>query len=143
MAWWIWVLAAFVLLGLEFVSTTLHVAFFAVGALVVALLQGMGLELPLWGQLAVFTSVSLVAFFFIRPIVMRRLKLNQPRVVDSIAGEQAVAMDDIGVAGLGKAELRGASWNARNVGATPVTRGERCVVERVEGLVLHIRAATP
>jgi membrane protein implicated in regulation of membrane protease activity len=141
MAWWIWVLAAFVLLALEFATTTLHVAFFAVGALAVAALQGLGVELPLWGQLAVFTVVSLTAFFLIRPMIMRKLKLTEAKVVDSIVGEYAIAMDVIAPGGIGKADLRGASWNARNIGAAPISAGERCAVQRIEGLVLQIQGS--
>ena len=142
MTWWFWVLIALLLLSIEFFSTTMHVGFFAVGALFVALLQAFPLGLPLWAQLAIFTAVSLIALFFIRPVLMRKLRLNETKVVDSLVGEQATAMDDIGISGLGKAEMRGSTWSARNIGPAPVARGERCVVERVEGLVLHIRAAS-
>ena len=141
MSWWIWVLIGFGLLALELTSATLHIGFFAVGAFVVAILLAVGLDLPLWAQLMVFTGVSVFAFFFIRPIVVRRLKLDQKKVVDSLVGEQAMAMDEIAVQGLGKAEMRGTTWSARNVGETVLSRGQRCVVAHVEGLVLHVRAS--
>ena len=60
--------------------------------------------------------------------------------VDTLIGERALAIDDMPVAGFGKAEMRGSTWSARNVGETPLVRGQRCVVERVEGLLLHVRA---
>lgn len=140
MSWWSWVLAGFLLLAIEFASTTLHVGFFAVGAFLVALLVRFGWEAPLYQELIVFTASSLVAFFFLRPVVMRKLRLNESKTVDSIAGEEAVAIEDIPVQGRGKAELRGTAWSAQNVGSTPLVRGQRCIVERVEGLLLHIRA---
>ena len=40
---------------------------------------------------------------------------------------------------LGKAELRGTSWSARNRGAAALARGQRCVVEKVDGLMLWVR----
>jgi membrane protein implicated in regulation of membrane protease activity len=49
-------------------------------------------------------------------------------------------MDDLPPAGLGKAEMRGSTWNARNIGETLLSRGQRATVERVEGLVIFIRA---
>ena len=140
MAWWIWILIAFALLALEFTTATLHVGFFAVGALVVGALVGFGVEMPLWGEILVFTLVSLIAFFFVRPIVMRRLRLDEKKVVDSLVGEQATAMDDIAVGGVGRAEMRGSTWNARNVGETALLRGQRCTVTEIEGLVLLLRA---
>ena len=140
MTWWIWVLIGIALLGIEFASTTLHVGFFGGGALVVALLVGAGWDGPLWQQLLLFTGTSLVALFFLRPIAMRKFRLNEPRVVDSLIGEEARALDDIGVKSRGTAELRGSTWSAENVGPTPLKKGQRCTVARVDGLLLHIRA---
>ncbi|HJQ36528.1 MAG TPA: NfeD family protein [Thermoanaerobaculia bacterium] len=141
MSWWIWVLAGLALLAAEFVSTTMHIGFFAIGALFVALLVGVGVELPLWGQVAIFTIVSVLAFVFVRPILVRKLKLDFKPQVDTMVGEQARAMDDIDVAGLGKAEFRGSTWSARNVGETALARGQRCVVAGLEGLVIHVKAS--
>jgi len=140
MSWWSWVLAGFFLLLIEMASTTLHVGFFGAGAFFVALLVGLGWDGPLWQQLIVFTAFSLISLFFIRPPLMRRLKLNETKVVDTLIGEQALPADEIAVGAIGKAELRGSMWNAQNVGSTPLTRGQRATVERVEGLLLHIKA---
>ncbi|HEY3054582.1 MAG TPA: NfeD family protein [Thermoanaerobaculia bacterium] len=140
MFWWHWVLIGFALLAIELVSTTLHVGFFGGGALFVGLLVGLGWNGPLWAELLVFTGFSLVALLFIRPPLMRRLKLNESKVVDTLIGEQAVAMDDIAVQSIGKAEMRGSTWNAQNVGVSPLKKGERCTVESVEGLVIRVRA---
>lgn len=141
MAWWIWVLIGVVLLTLEFASTTLHLGVFAVGAFVVAILKAVGVDMPLWGQLVTFTVATLLTFLFIRPIVVRKLRLHETKTVDSLIGEQAVALDEIGPAALGKAEMRGTTWSARNVGETVLLRGQRCVVAAVEGLVIHVRAS--
>jgi membrane protein implicated in regulation of membrane protease activity len=141
MSWWIWVLAGLALLALEFASSTMHIGFFAVGALVVALLVGLGVDLPLWGQLAIFTITSVAAFAFLRPILVRKLKLDFKPQVDMMIGEQAMALDEIAVAGLGKAEFRGSTWSARNVGEVVLTRGQRCVVAGLEGLVIHVKAS--
>ena len=141
MPWWIWVVLGFVLLATEFATTTLHIAFFAVGAFVVAILVGVGLDLPLWAQLVIFTGVSLFAFFYLRPIAVRKLKLDQKKVVDPIVGEQATAMEEIAPQAIGRAEMRGTTWSARNVGETVLNRGQRCVVAAVDGLTIHIRAS--
>ena len=141
MVWWVWVVLGFILLATEFASGSMHVAFFAAGAFVVGILVGLGLDIPLWGQLLIFTGVSLIAFFFLRPIAVRKLKLDQKKVVDTLVGEQATAMEEIAPQGVGRAELRGTTWSARNVGETVLNRGQRCVVVDVEGLTIHIRAA--
>jgi inner membrane protein len=141
MSWWIWVLIGFVVLALEMTAATMHIGFFAVGAFVVALLVGLGVDMPLWVQVLTFTGVSVFSFLFVRPVLVKKLKLDQKRVVDTLVGEQATAMDDIGAGGNGKAEMRGTTWSARNVGDTGLVRGQRCVVAGVEGLVIHVRAS--
>ena len=141
MTWWIWVLAGLLLLALEFATGVIGIGFFAIGAFVVAVLVGFGPDLPLWGQLLIFTGVSVVSLLLIRPWMVRKLKLNEPKQeIDTLVGEQAFAIEEIGVKAIGKAELRGTTWSARNVGETSLTRGQRCVVAGVEGLIIHIRA---
>ncbi len=141
MTWWIWVLAGLALLAVEFASTTMHIGLFAVGAFVVAILVGLGVDLPLWAQLTIFVGVSIFTLLFVRPIIVRKLRLDHTPKVDTMIGEQALAMDDIGVQQIGKAEMRGTTWSARNVGETALTRGQRCVVTSIEGLVLGIKAS--
>ena len=141
MSWWIWVVIGFVLLCVEFTATTMHVGLFAVGAFVVGLAVALGADIPLWGQILIFVLTTLGAFFFLRPVLMRKLKLNEKKVVDSLVGEQAITLEDIAAGGNGRAEMRGTTWSARNVGETALIRGQRCVVAAVEGLVLHLRAS--
>jgi membrane protein implicated in regulation of membrane protease activity len=141
MLWWIWVLIGFAILALELTAATLHVGFFAVGAFFVAIMVALGVEMPLWAELVIFTAVSLIAFFFLRPVLVRKLKLDQKKVVDSLVGEQALALEDIDVGGNGRAEMRGTTWSARNIGETALIRGQRCTVAAVDGLVIHLRAS--
>ena len=143
MPWWVWVLAAFLLLTIEFFSTTAHIGFFAVGAMLVAILVGAGAGGPLWFQLLFFAISSVVLLVFVRPVLVRKLGLNKTAVVDPpMDGGEAFVLEEMAIAGDGRAEMRGSTWSARNVGATPLARGQRCVVEKVVGLTLHVRAAS-
>jgi membrane protein implicated in regulation of membrane protease activity len=58
--------------------------------------------------------------------------------VDSLVGEIAVASTAMTAGGVGQAQLRGSSWNARNASQTAVAAGARCRVTRVEGLVIWL-----
>src|SRR5438132_919593 len=118
MAWWIWVLIGFSLLALEFVASTMHSAFFAAGAFFVALLVTLNAAGPLWAQILTFTLFSLATLFLIRPYVVRKLRLSETKIVDTMIGEHATALDELPVAGFGKAEMRGSTWNAQNIGET-------------------------
>lgn len=141
MVWWIWVLIGLLLLSIEFASSTMHLGLFAVGAFVVAILVAVGIEMPLWVQLVLFTSISIISLLFIRPVLVKKLRLSEKKQIDTLVGEQAMAMEDIAPATVGKAELRGTTWTARNVGEVVLARGQRCVVAHVEGLTIHVRAS--
>ena len=78
---------------------------------------------------------------FVRPVIVRKLGFNVTKVVDSLIGERAIVLSDLPVSAEGKAEMRGSTWTARNVGETPLTKGQRCVVEQVVGLTIHVRAS--
>ena len=60
-----------------------------------------------------------------------------PRVV----GEIATPSTDLHPGDFGQAELRGSSWKVRNIGGVSIRAGQRCIVEQVDGLTIHIRAA--
>jgi hypothetical protein len=77
---------------------------------------------------------------FRRPLLRMVEPVSRPHDVDSLVGETAVPLEDIPAGAIGKAEMRGTSWTARNVGAGALARGQRCKVERVEGLMLCVRS---
>ncbi len=141
MAWWVWVLAAFLLLTIEFFATTAHIGFFAIGAFLVAIIVGAGVPMPLWGQLLTFSISSVILLVFVRPLVVRKLGLSVTKNVDALVGEQAVVLSDLAPSDEGKAEMRGSTWTARNIGETPLIKGQRCLVEKIVGLTIYVRAS--
>ena len=62
--------------------------------------------------------------------------LSDPAAVDRLIGEIAIPIDDIAAGAVGKAELRGAGWNARNGHHGPLHKGQRCRVQNVDELML-------
>lgn len=142
MPWWLWILAGFLLFGIEALSTGLHIAFFGFGAIVVGVLVGFGLGGPLWVQLLLFSLISVSSLALLRKPLLRAFKLDRgPDEVDTLVGEEATATEPFAANGRGKAELRGTTWTAQNASDQPLEPGARCVVERVEGLTLFIRPA--
>jgi inner membrane protein len=141
MPWWAWILFGLILVGVEAATTTLHVGFFGAGAVVVGILVGAGVLDPPWAQWLAFTIVSVSMLGLLRRPLLRRFKLDvDSDHIDAITGETAIALEEIAPNGMGRAELRGSTWSARNSGERKIDRGDRCVVERVEGLTLHIRS---
>ena len=143
MAWWVWVLAGLVLLGLELATPGgFFIAFFGVGALIVGALVGAGLVEAGWLQWLLFSVLSVISVLLFRKPLLEWMKRREtPRpAVDSLVGEEAVLTEDLPAGGVGKAELRGTSWSVRSRAGSSLQRGRRCRVEQVDGLTLWVRA---
>jgi membrane protein implicated in regulation of membrane protease activity len=141
MTWWMWAVLGFFLLVCELLTPGgFYVMFLGVSGLGVALVTLLAPAIPLWGQWLLFSILGVVCLVFFRRPLLERFKQKWPATqVDNLVGETATALEDIAVNAFGKAELRGAAWNAQNTGATPVARSQRCQVERIDGLTLYIR----
>lgn len=139
--WWGWLLGGlFFLLAEMMTPGGFYLIFFGIGALVVGTLAGLHLTGPDWMEWLLFSLLSIGALLlFRRPLLRRFQPAHTGKEIDSMIGEVAVALDGIAVDGVGKAELRGTAWSARNVGETPVTKGQRCKVVRIDGLTLWVR----
>lgn len=113
--------------------------FFGVGGLLTAFLTLLGISsFPAQGL--AFTGISLFCVVLLRkPLLTKFHFRNSPQPVDSIVGETAKALDPLAPHERGTVELRGSSWSALNTGATPIVPGDRCKVEKVEGLTLHVK----
>lgn len=141
MPWWSWMLFGAALLAVEMMLPgSFFVLFFGVGALLVGLLAGAGLAEPWveWLLFSVFSIGSLVAF---RTRLLERFTKSHASTVgtESYVGDTATLTDDLEPGGVGKAELRGTVWTVRSHETVRLARGQRCRVERVDGLTLWVR----
>ena len=140
MIWWLWVALGIVLAAIELATPGLFLIFFALGALIVGALSLLQLVTAAWAQWLLFPVLAVISMRLFRRPLMGRLQQNDSADrVDSLLGEVAVPSTDIAPGGHGKAELRGSSWNARNVAAVPLASGQRCRVVDVQGLMIDIR----
>jgi hypothetical protein len=142
MTWWIWILVGLALLVVEvLVPGGVVLLFFGAAAIVVGTLVGFGVTEPVWLQWLLFSILSIVSLVTLRGPILRRMHRGAAgtAAVDSLVGEVVLLLEDVAPGAEGKAELRGTSWTARNVGAGPLVRGGRGVVEKVEGLKLLVR----
>ena len=140
MEWWIWILLGLMLLLAEIVTPGgFYFIFFGIAALAVGVLAGFNAAGPVWFQFILFSILSVVTLWLFREKLLQLSVGSPAQNVDSLIGETAVAVDEIAINAIGKAEMRGSSWNARNVGDKPLKHGERAKVERVDGLMLLVR----
>ena len=141
MDWWLWLLIGLALLAVELLTPGgFYVVFFGVGALVVGALTGLHAGGPPWVQWLIFSATSILSLVLFRRRLLARGGMAGPAVaMDTLEGEIAIPMEDLAPGAVGRAELRGTSWNAENTDTRPLAKGQRCRVARVQGLTLLIR----
>ena len=142
MIWWYWVLLGLALAAIELATPGgFFFIFFAVGALLVGAIDLSGIVESDAIEWTLFTAVSIACLALFRKPLLRRMNRSGTNdAVDSLVGELAVAAEAILPGQYGRAQLRGSSWTARNVGGSPVAAGERSRVVAVRGLELDIRS---
>ncbi|HYT68910.1 MAG TPA: NfeD family protein [Vicinamibacterales bacterium] len=140
--WWYWLALGLVLIALELAASGgFYIIFFGVAAVLISGLTVIGASGPAWVQLLLFSILSVVSLLFFRSPLIRWMKLDAGRAdVDSLVGETAIVQQDIPAGQVGRVELRGTSWTARNRGTDVLTTGRRCVVVGVDRLMLIIEA---
>jgi membrane protein implicated in regulation of membrane protease activity len=143
MEWWMWFVLGFALLMLEMATPSgFYFIFFGASAFVVALLDLLGVTESAWLEWMLFSIFAAGATALFRKKMLNRFGPRIPSgEVDTLIGEVATTLEGIRPGAVGKAELRGTSWNALNAGNKEIERGQRCRVERVDGLTIFIRAA--
>jgi hypothetical protein len=141
MPWWLWMLFGLTLLLLEVQTfNSFYLLFFGIGALLVGVLDAVGVVEADWLQWLLFSVLSIVTLALFRRPIMARLATSGTDRVDNLIGETAIATEDIPSGAVGKAEMRGTVWSARNDGPTALPKDTRCRVQRVDGLMLCLRA---
>ena len=138
--WWHWLVLGLVLVGLELAASGgFYVIFFGIAALAIGALRLLDIAGPFWMQILLFSLISVGALLFFRRPMLRWLQLDAAAGdVDSLVGETAVALDEIPAGSIGRAELRGTVWTARNRAAVPLHKGQRCTVVSVDRLTIFL-----
>jgi membrane protein implicated in regulation of membrane protease activity len=114
MAWSFWLILAIVFFITEIISAGMF--FFAclgIGALLTALV--VLITLPFWMQWVVFSVISLLSIYLIRPVAMRLFKPKEivKSNVDSLIGKKALVIEAIGPMKPGMIKIDGELWRAR------------------------------
>ncbi len=141
MQWWHWLVLGLILVALEMAASGgFYVIFFGIAALAIAALHALDIAGPAWVQLALFSTISIVSLLFFRGPLLRWMRLDAPgKDVDTLVGDIAVPLEDIPAGAVGRAELRGTVWSARNRDSTTLARGQRCKVVEVDRLMIFLK----
>lgn len=141
MIWWYWMLLGLGLLGAEMMTPGgFYILFFGLSGLIVGTLAGLGVVEVDWLQWLLFSGIAVGSLLICRAPLVAMMKQTASEMpdIDSMAGELAIPLEPLPAGATGKAELRGTTWTAKNVGTTPLDKGQRGRVTHVEGLTLWI-----
>jgi membrane protein implicated in regulation of membrane protease activity len=141
MIWWYWMILGLALLGAEMTTPGgFYILFFGLSALVVGTLTGLQVVQADWLQWLLFSVIAVGSLLLFRGPLLDMLGDGRRGLpdVDSMIGEVAIPLEAIAMGATGKAELRGTTWTAKNVGTTAFSKGQRGKVTHVDGLTLWI-----
>jgi inner membrane protein len=141
MLWWHWLVIGLILVALEMAASGgFYVIFFGIAALAIAGLHVIDAAGPVWVQLLLFSVISVGSLLFFRARLLKWLQLDRVGPdVDSLVGDTAVPLEDIPAGAVGRAELRGTVWSARNQDSATLARGQRCKVVEVDRLMIFLK----
>lgn len=134
---WFWLLLSVIFTVIEVATLGLTTIWFALGSLVMLLLSP--LPIPFLWQILLFLIISSVLLIFTRPIVVKKLKVGREKTnTDSLIGEKALVIKEIAEFDKGMVKVHGMEWSAQSVDGRTIAKGERCIVERIEGVTLMV-----
>jgi membrane protein implicated in regulation of membrane protease activity len=134
----LWFLLGSLLIIVEFTLPGIVLVFFGVGAWITAFTTWIGLTPGLPAQNLVFCISSLSLLFLLRNRLKKIFVGNSSNdeIEDEYTGKEVLVLSDISDSH-GKVEIKGTEWNARS--ETPISATSLAIVERREGLTLHVR----
>ena len=141
MPWWAWLAVGAVLLAAELgVQTDFWLAVVGLAALATGVLGWVGISLPVWAQWVVFGGSSVFLTVFVRRRIHEKFVGTAPGVEQALIGELASVGEVIEPGARGTVTLRGARWQAHNVGGATLLEGADARVVAVDGIVLQVRS---
>lgn len=139
MIWWHWLVLGLLLVAAEAAAGGFYLIFFGGAALLLGVLVLFDIAGPAWMQWLLFSIFSVVSLLVFRERFRSVMRIGTPAAdVDSLVGELAVPVEDLAPGAVGRAELRGTIWSARNGASMPLSKGQRCTVSGVDRLTIII-----
>ena len=140
--WHMWVIAALILVVVEIFTQGFAVICLSIGALAAAIASACGAGAE--GQLIWFAVVTLLAFIFVRPLLIKAFKkTGKPERlsgVDALRGREGTVSERISPAdNTGRVAIDGDDWKAVSADGTDIAKGEKVTVESVDSVVLTVR----
>lgn len=140
---WLWLGLTIVFVVVEACTSELVSVWFVAGSVAGLILSLF--ELPIGVQTAGFVAVALAALLAIRPLAMKRAKVEKtPTNADMVLGRIAVVTEAVdNEHDRGRVEVLGNSWAARTADDSPAAVGDKVRVLAIEGVRLIVEHTEP
>ena len=134
-----WLAAGLVLVVAELATPGgFVIIFFGIAALVVGILGLLGVVTSASLQFLLFSVLAVGLLAILRARLKSRLQLPSSATVDSLIGDLAIPQERLSPGVVGRVEVRGSSWSARNTSSVTIDVGQRARVAGVDGLTLAV-----
>ena len=137
--WLLWTLVCVVALILEVSSGTFYRMCFAIGAVGAVVVSLMGT--PLWLQVLVFSAISAVSVFCVRPLLVKCLHPVQKERLSNasaLVGRQGVVIEPISAERPGYVRVDGDEWRAVTADGTMIERGVNVRITAMNSIVVTV-----
>ena len=137
--WLLWTLVCVVALILEVSSGTFYLMCFAIGAVGAVVVSLMGT--PLWLQVLVFSAISAVSVFCVRPLLVKCLHPVQKERLSNasaLVGRQGVVIETISAERPGYVRVDGDEWRAVTADGTMIERGVNVRITAMNSIVVTV-----
>ena len=137
--WLLWTLVCVVALILEVSSGTFYLMCFAIGAVGAVMVSLMGT--PLWLQVLVFSVISAVSVFCVRPLLVKCLHPVQKERLSNasaLVGRQGVVIEPISAERPGYVRVDGDEWRAVTADGTMIERGVNVRITAINSIVVTV-----
>lgn len=139
MEWWLWLAGGLALVVAELATPSgFFVLFFGLGALTVGVLDAFGIVNNLGIEILLFTILSVAYLLMFRGRLKGRFGLPASSNVDTLIGDLATVQEPMSPGVVGRVEVRGSMWAARNTSGVVLDAGQRARVAGVDGLTLAV-----
>ena len=139
MEWWLWIALGLALTVAELATPSgFFIIFFGLAALTVGILSGLEMAGGPWVQWLLFSVLSIGYILMFRGRLQAKVAVPESRDVDTLVGDLAIVQERLLPGVVGKVEVRGSMWSARNTSSVTLDAGQRARVAAVQGLTLTV-----
>lgn len=140
--WHIWIILAILLFIIEIFTATFLTACLAIGCLLAGIFSYLNFEINT--QLLVFSIGTLLAFFGIRPFMLKYVHSSDENVktnADAIKGKIGFVAEIIDNSkGTGRVTINGDNWRAETLEGEILKVGERVCVVDLRSTILIVKS---